>query len=121
MNNLYNAIVFKTGLVIWITQAEADFINHSLLTGERFVLIARFRQTHNVDSFSYMGIHSAFLHSTVRADGFIVKFAATGMVATDADGTNYVWKGNSEGWVSTPDTLPPAVSFEDLIASQTIA
>ena len=112
---MYNSLSLKSGLQIWITQEECAAINANLADSLRFFFIPRIKQTFNVDVVSNLGIHSMFYDAKVKGADF--KFTPTAVVAKLKD-YEAIWQG--QNWKMTKDQYESAMSFDDLIASQTV-
>lgn len=115
LTKMQNSLNFKSGLKIWVTQDEFDVINHSLVAGDRFVSLPRIKQTFNIDTISNLGIDDLFYDEKVRGAEF--RFTPSSVVAKLGD-MEFVYQGNS--WNTTRCQFEKGMTFDELIASQTI-
>ncbi len=109
---MYNSIVFKSGLTIWITQKEADFLNFHLLQGAKFVFVARLLQTFNTDTIAYLGYNQLFFNQKVKDGEF--RFSDTALHAKK-DGEEFIFESNGK-WRKVKDSSSPTfgtVSFDE--------
>ena len=112
---MQNCLVLKNGLLIWVTQFECDQINARLEDGLRFFQLDRIKQTFNIDVVSNLGVHSMFYDAKVKGAEF--RFTPTAVVAKLAD-SEAIWQG--QNWKATRDQFDTTMTFDELIASQTV-
>ena len=116
---MYNAVTLISGQNIFITQAECDTITAYLLTNptgaQAFLQIPRLQKTYNLAQIANVGILNIFSDPLVAGGDF--RFAYNGMWAKLGD-KEYAW---NKGWKLQRGSFSNGMSFDDYIASTTIA
>ena len=111
----FNSLNFNNGTMIWLTQAEADAISTSLLAGAPYVRLERLQKTFNTTQIHDVGLNTVFGDPLVAGGEF--RFAYNGLWAKLGD-KEYAW---NKGWKLQRGSFSNGMSFDDYIASTTIA
>lgn len=112
---MQNSLTFKSGLNIFITQQECADINSALIAGNRFIPLPRIKQNFNIDMIANVGINDLFTDPKVAGADF--RFTSNTIVAKLADREAY---NQGKGWKPCRDQFDAALTFDQLIASQTV-
>jgi len=107
---MYNSLVLKSGLVIWLTTEEANSINQSLLNGDKFFELTRLGQTYNSDQVYYVGFNQIFFNPKVKGGEF--RFAPNTVYAKKGE-NEYAFRGDS--WKIEKGIFKTGLSFEEII------
>ena len=111
---MFNSLNFNNGMMIWVTQAEADTLSTSLLADSSYVSLPRLKKTFNATQIHDVGMNTVFQDPLVAGGDF--HFAYQGLWAKKGD-NEYVW---NKGWKLNRGSFSNGMSFDDYITSTTI-
>lgn len=111
---MYNSIQFNNGLMVWVTQEEADSLSQDLLAEKKFIKIDRLQKTYNTSEIHDIGPNTVFFDPLVRGGEF--SFAFSGLYAK-LDGKEYTF---NKGWKLMRGVFELGKPFAEFINLMTV-